>query len=388
VSAPGAAGRVAERVRLGFIGCGSVVRVMFGPFFRDLTEGRVTAVADVDEASARYVQDLYGIPHAFTDHRDLLTRAPVEAVVVGTPPHLHEEQVLAAARAGKHVLCEKPLAPTAAACRRMIDACREAGVLLSVGFMKRYQPSLLRVREMIARGDLGRVRHARADWGGVGVPSLRTGPAADRRLAWKPLIPGGGVVHDLFSHTADLFRWLLGDVILVSAEVAVTSPDRAVDDAAVVTCRHATGVTSVHTINYFSRRPWRERYEMDGEGATLQARATGESWISTHGFELTLFDGPPPRATRLTPNELEAFDLELRRNGQYLRELEHFCRAVRGEEPLQVAGEDGLRAAELVSAAYLSAWRGTKVAIPLAEDEPDLGLLLADLKARLHPGSP
>jgi len=374
-----------DRVRLGFIGCGSVVRVMFGPFFRDLRGAEVIAVADTDEASARYVKQLYGVPHAYTDYRDLLAQAPVDAVVVGTPPHLHEEHVVAAARAGKHVLCEKPMATTVAACRRMIAACRDAGVLLMPGFMKRFQGSMLRAHELVERGDLGRVRHARADWGGIGIPSLRTGPSPEMRLAWKPVTPGGGVVHDLFSHTADLFRWLLGEVTLVGAEADVTQPKRSVDDAAVVTCRHRSGTTSVHVINYFSRRPWRECYELDGESATLQIRATGESWISTHGFELTLFEGPPPRATRITPNELEAFDLELRQNGQYLRELEHFCRAVRGEEPLRVTGEDGLRTAELVSAAYISAWRGAKVAIPLQEDEPDLAALFTDLKARRHP---
>jgi predicted dehydrogenase len=371
-----------NKVRLGFIGCGSVVRVMFGPFFRDLSAGEVVAVADVDEASARYVQELYGVPRAYTDYRELLAQAPVDAVVVGTPPHLHEEQVIAAARAGKHVLCEKPMATTADACRRMIAACQDRGVLLMPGFMKRFNPAMIRAREMITNGELGRITQARADWGGVGVPSLRTGPGRDTRLAWKPVTPGGGVVHDLLSHTADLFRWLLGEVTLVSAEVDVLNPQRRVDDAAIATCRHVTGVTSLHTINYFSRRPWREGYEIDGDRGTLQIRATGESWISTHGFELTLFEGPPPRATRITPNELEAFDVELRQHGQYLRELEHFCRATRGEEPLRLTGEDGLRTAEVVSAAYLSAWRGRKVELPLRDEEPDFDRMFTDLAAR------
>ena len=105
---------------------------------------------------ARWPREL-GIPRAYGSYEALLADPDVDAVYIPLPNHMHAEWTIAAARAGKHVLCEKPLALTAAEARRMVDACAEAGVLLMEAFMYRLHPSWVAVRELVAAGRIGRL---------------------------------------------------------------------------------------------------------------------------------------------------------------------------------------------------------------------------------------
>src|SRR5262245_368363 len=118
----------------------------------------MAAIASRDAARAREAAAELGIPRSHGSYEELLADPEVDAVYNPLPNHLHAEWTIAAARAGKHVLCEKPLAMSAAVAQEMVDASREAGVLLMEAFMYRLHPSWVAVRDLVAAGRIGRLR--------------------------------------------------------------------------------------------------------------------------------------------------------------------------------------------------------------------------------------
>src|SRR6185436_19823476 len=138
------------------LGCGNIAENTFAPCLLHSPLCELVAVARRDGARARAFAERFGGPAWHTDEAELLAREDVDAVVIATPPHVHCAQTVAAARRGKHVLVEKPMALDPAECRTMIAACREAGVRLGVAYRRRLFPQVARVRQMLDEGAIGR----------------------------------------------------------------------------------------------------------------------------------------------------------------------------------------------------------------------------------------
>ena len=156
-------------MRFGLIGAGAIGKIRADA----LTKSPVcelAAVSDLDEARARAAD-----PRAkfYRDADDLIAAADVDAVIISTPPPLHEPLAVAAASAGKHVLVEKPMAATPEACERMIAAARKAGTLLTVGYNHRYFEALKLMRDVVASGDIGTLSHVRAYTGHSGLAEFK-----------------------------------------------------------------------------------------------------------------------------------------------------------------------------------------------------------------------
>jgi len=134
-------------VNVGMIGCGEIAQWMHLPFLTELLGFRVTAVCDVSPRVTEYVGERFGVEQRFTDYQALIDQADVDAVVVATP--IHSDPTIAAARAGKHVLVEKPMALNLDEAQAMVDAAEAAGVTLMVGYMKRYDPGYLYGRALL-----------------------------------------------------------------------------------------------------------------------------------------------------------------------------------------------------------------------------------------------
>jgi len=354
-----------DQVKLGIAGCGKGgTYVMYAPILRYLENGYVTALMDPDPAALERMRPY--CPHAvtFTDYDAFLAEADMDAVIIASPVFFHCEQTVKAASAGKHVLCEKPMARTIGECDAMIAACRKAGVVLMIAFMKRFDKSFRRAKEMIEAGELGRVFQVRCNWSWLGAY-----PGGEGWRAW--LRTWGGIFQDHGSHTIDLCRWWLGDVETVSGEIQIVRAGYEVEDTAMATLRHAGGALSLHHMTAATHKPLIEYYLIDGTRASLEIEC-GPVWsfISTEPFRMTLYEGG--RTTRdLTLYNKPNLDDEQRASHRYLKELEHFCDCVqRNAEPL-TPGEDGRAAIEAINAVYLSSWRGEKVHLPLQE-EPDL----------------
>src|SRR5438067_5233611 len=140
------------------IGCGDVTEVKSGPGFQKAAHSRLVAVMRRNGALARDYAERHGVPRWYDDAESLVADPEVDAVYVATPPSSHEEYTLLAARAGKPVYVEKPMARDHAECVAMIDACRAAGVPLFVAYYRRALPRFLKIKELIESGAIGEVR--------------------------------------------------------------------------------------------------------------------------------------------------------------------------------------------------------------------------------------
>ncbi|MGH2593077.1 MAG: Gfo/Idh/MocA family oxidoreductase, partial [Anaerolineae bacterium] len=141
---------------LGLIGLGRMGQVHARILARQIGRARLVAVADVDRIRAHFTAERLDIPHWYDNPGDLLARSDIQAVYIATPSHTHPDLVEAAARAGKDIFCEKPLALTLAETDRALAAVAQAGVRLQLGFMRRSQPDYVRLKAAIQDGELGR----------------------------------------------------------------------------------------------------------------------------------------------------------------------------------------------------------------------------------------
>lgn len=178
-------------------------------------------LADVDEARAAAAAASLGFDGSTGDWRSLLARPDVHIVAITTPNRFHRDMALAAIAAGKHVYCEKPLAPTAAEAEEMTRAAEAAGVVTAVGFNYLKNPMMKLAREIIDSGEIGEVR----SFSGVHAEDYMMDPASPWTWRLDPA-GGGGAVADLGSHVIATARYLVGDIAEVMGDVVTVVKDR------------------------------------------------------------------------------------------------------------------------------------------------------------------
>jgi predicted dehydrogenase len=217
------------------VGCGAISRNHLEAFAA-IPEATVVAVCDVDADRARATAAQWGIEHAYGTVEELLA-AGVDIVSVCTPHPTHEAVVLAAAAAGVHVLCEKPIAIDLASAERMVAACDAAGVRLGVLFQRRFWPAAQRLRAAVDDGTLGRpiLGHASV--------LLHREPSYYSAAAWRGTwaTDGGGVLMTQAIHYIDLLQWLMGEVTEVHGHIGTFAHDIEVEDTAAAVLRFASG---------------------------------------------------------------------------------------------------------------------------------------------------
>lgn len=192
-------------MRFGLVGAGKI-GALRAAAVRAQANAEIVAVFDVNQAAASKVAA--GAP--VFDGLEKFLDAPMDAVIISTPPHLHEEACLGAFSRGLHVLCEKPMASTVDAGRRMVEAARNHNRVLAVGFNFRYYPFVKFVRAAVDAGKIGNIDHVRLFGGHDGLHNF----SAD----WQYKMPhsGGGAMMDIGIHLSDLARYFLGEVTRVS----------------------------------------------------------------------------------------------------------------------------------------------------------------------------
>jgi predicted dehydrogenase len=316
-------------VRVGVIGCGSIaVGVHLGALGR-IEGARVTAVADpASEARERAVRLAPGAA-ALASAEELVGRDDVEGVVVSAPTRLHAALAILVLEARKHLYLEKPIATTLEDARRIVDEGRRAGVVAATGFNWRFQPLVVRARELLRAGALGDVRAAATAFCEPGAPPGWRHARAD----------GGGVLLDLASHHVDLLRWLLETE--VEHVDATLRSDVNEHDSAVVRLVLGGGRTA---LSYFSYRTGQvDTLELYGERGVLRTDRYARSLVLRAG-RTHRRAGTPELA-------------EWRRAGtepSWKRSLEAWIDAIRGREVELATLDDGLRSLEVVLAAERS----------------------------------
>lgn len=183
---------------------------------------RVVALCQRDQTAARAVADRYGVPHVFARWEEMLERATPEIVVIATPPPLHHAIALAAFARGAHVLCEKPLAMTAAEARAMADAAARAGRVAMTCFNWRFTAAMQELHARVAGGAVGRVFHLACRW--LGARWAAETAAATWRMDRAQA--GHGAMGDMGVHLIDLVRWNFGEWRRVAAHAGIAYPSR------------------------------------------------------------------------------------------------------------------------------------------------------------------
>jgi predicted dehydrogenase len=224
-------------VRWGIIGCGDVTEVKSGPAFARAAHSSLVAVMRRDAALARDYAARHRVPRWYADAAALVADPEVDAIYVATPPHAHREYALMAARAGKPVYVEKPMALNHAECLEMIDACRAAGVGLFTAYYRRALPRFLHAKALVDDGAIGDPRAVNIALYRWYVPPAGTTP-------WRvdPARAGGGLFVDLASHMLDLLDYVLGPIARVSGGAANQGRLYAAEDIVTASLEFASGV--------------------------------------------------------------------------------------------------------------------------------------------------
>ncbi|MFM6975028.1 MAG: Gfo/Idh/MocA family protein [Agromyces sp.] len=245
-------------LRWGVIGPGSIASVFVSSVHRH-TGQRVVAVASRDHARARHFAELHGIPNALGSYDDLLARSDIDAVYVATRQHVHRDPVLAAIRAGKHVLVEKPIASLPADARAIFEAAQSANVLVMEALWTAYLPQLDIIRQLLADGVLGDIRSVQADLG-------QDQSAAERM--WEP--EGGGASHDMGVYPLAFIRSVLRQDPDSVRAFGVLS-DRGVDVELTLGLGYADGETALASCSMLSNT--RTAAWIDGQLGSLEVVA-------------------------------------------------------------------------------------------------------------------
>jgi predicted dehydrogenase len=222
------------------IGCGSVTEVKSGPGFYKAERSSLVAVTSARPAMARAFAERHHVARAYDTTEALLAAPDIDAVYIATPPASHKQLTLQAARAGKHVYVEKPMALRFAECQEMIDACAGLGRRLFVAFYRRAMPRFRQVRQWLDDGEIGAVRT-------VAVVQHQP-PAADDlspdTLPWRvrPEIAGGGKFLDMGVHTLDLLDFWFGPIAEVHGIASNQGGLYRAEDTVTAAWRHEGGV--------------------------------------------------------------------------------------------------------------------------------------------------
>jgi predicted dehydrogenase len=240
-----------SKVRWGLIGCGDISRKRVAPALRDSPLCELIAVSRTQAQLAESFANEFGARRWYSDWQQLLSDKEIDAIYVATPVHLHAEQTIAAAEAGKHVLCEKPMALDVADCDRMIAACRANNVKLGVAYYRHFYPVVRRVKQLVDSGELGVpiiVQVNAFEW-------FDPKPSEPRSWLIKKDLSGGGPMFDFGCHRIEVLLHIFGAVSNVKATLGNAFFDREVEDVATAVFQFERGTCGTLTVAHAAREP-------------------------------------------------------------------------------------------------------------------------------------
>ena len=315
--------RDARRVRWGVLSTANIATEKVIPGLRRSPRSEVLGIASREDGRASAVAHRLGIARAYGSYEALLADPDIDAVYIPLPNHLHARWTIEAARAGKHVLCEKPLAMTAAEAQGMVDACRDADVLLMEAFMYRQHPSWIAVRDLVASGRIGALQ-AVDSW----FSYFNDDPSNIRNINEA----GGGALYDIGCYSVNLSRMLFGaEPVRVRAAVR-RDPDLGVDVLASGILEFPAGVA---TFTCSTRTETDQRVHVYGTNGRISIEIP--------------FNIPPDRPTRIfvtaggdPPVAPATETLTFETADPYACEADRFADSVLDGVPLPVEPEDAV----------------------------------------------
>lgn len=327
-------------LRIGIVGSGFMGTTHAAAWVK--TPVQIAGICSVDQTKAKKLADQYGVK-IYPTFDELVQ--DVDVVDICTPTHLHHEMVLQAAAAGKHIVCEKPLARTVAQGKEMIDACERAGVKLLVAHVVRFASAYVQAKAAVERGDVGNVAVMRFTRCG-----FKPGWASDNWLSDDKR--SGGILLDLMIHDFDYARWVGGEVVSVfTKSVRSRTPD-APEDYAITVLRHANGAISNVEGGWAYPAPiFRTSFEIAGDAGLIEQPPSSTDPLSIHLKQAAKSDGED---VMMSSSPL--------REDPFVTQFKHFNDILTGADvPYTVTAEDGLKAVQISLAATESARTGRQV---------------------------
>ncbi|RTQ44878.1 Gfo/Idh/MocA family oxidoreductase [Hymenobacter gummosus] len=337
--------------KLGFaiVGLGKYATEQMMPAFKDCKHARITALVSGSPDKARKLAAEYGVDakniYSYQNFDSIKDNPAVDVVYIVLPPGLHAEYTIRAAQAGKHVLCEKPMANTPEECQRMIEACKKAGKKLMIAYRAQFEPFNLDAIERIRKGELGKLRMVTADHG------RQVQPDKDQADTWRvqKKLAGGGSLMDIGIYSLNAARYLTGEepVEVTAQEYSDKSDPRfkEVEDVIHFTLRFPSGVLASCTSAYSIEGV--KRYRAYGDKAWLDLDPATDYY--KHQMKIGDKDGERQP--------------QIKEGNQFAAELDHMAECVMQNKTPKTPGEEGLRDIKLIMAIYEAARKGKPVRV-------------------------
>ena len=346
----------------GIIGCGMIAG-FHSKAVADIRNANVVACFDTRPDAADRLADQVGC-RAYHDLDAMLADPDVHVVTIGTPSGAHMEPAVAAAKAGKHVIVEKPLEVTLKRCDAIIKACQASGVVLGTIFPSRFHESSQLIKRAVDQGRFGRLT-----MGDAYVKWFRSQQYYDSgawRGTWE--LDGGGALMNQAIHSVDLLLWLMGPVAEVTAHTGLLAHERIeVEDVAVATLRFANGALGVIEATTAAYPGFLKRIEIHGSaGSAVLKEEDIETWsfAKTTARDKALLE----RMAGKTQTGGGAADPAAIGHHGHTAMFKDVLKAIAGGSQPLVDGPEGRRSVEVILAIYKAAETGRSVALPLSGD--------------------
>jgi predicted dehydrogenase len=375
-------------IRIGVLGCGSIAEIAHFPAISRRKGVKLVATCDIDRDRAEKAAKKWGAEQWFSDYHDLYEKSKIDAVIIATPNNVHRNQAVLAARAGIHVIVEKPLAVTNYEAWDIVNACKKAGVKLMVGCDRRFWTQNQWAKQLIEQGVIGKLLMSRGSLHEHWFNYQNHVAYTKFRLDCK--VSGGAAINDTGAHVIDLLTWLNGSkvrrVVGIAKRLAMDAEYTLCDDTALAMMEFENGAYATVSCNRFSPAV-NAATELCGTEGTIftstDATNPYQSWpMAVYTSKQYSVDGLPSILKDYRWPELfwveDIVNANVRNRwvpicpprhpNNYERMLEHFhdC-LINDKEPL-VSGEDGARAIEVMNATWKSMQTDAWVGLPLKEE--------------------
>ncbi|MFT3768720.1 MAG: Gfo/Idh/MocA family oxidoreductase [Minicystis sp.] len=341
-----------QRVGYAVVGLGRLALEEVLPALRSSMHSRPVALISGDPRKAARVAEAYGIEprriYGYEDMDRIRDDEAIEAVYVATPNALHLQHTVRAARAGKHVLCEKPMANSVAECDQMIAACAEARRLLMIAYRMQYEPHNRALIDLFRSEALGPGKLIEA------VNTQTQGDPRQWRLRWA--LAGGGALPDIGIYCLNAARYITGEEPIEISGTAYSTPRdprfREVEETVSFTLRFPSGVIAVGTSSYAGHESRRLRVMGEAGWADLDPA------FSYRGLRMRV-----ARKQEGTAIE-DVAEQRLGEQNQFALEIDHFSRCIREGRRPHTPGEEGRQDVRIIEAIYTAAREGKTVRLP------------------------
>jgi len=340
------------KIKWGVIGCGGIAYRRTIPGMMLSGNSELVAVMDTNFEAAKKIQEEFGAKYAFETVEEVLALEEIDAVYIATPVFCHKEQAMKAAKAGKHILLEKPMGLTVADSEEIAAYCKEQGVKLGVGLMMRFSAYHQKMKELIAAGALGDIVSMRA-----------------QLTCWYPEIPGnwrqdkttsgGGALMDMGIHCIDLLQYISGaQAESVCCFAQNQTFGYSAEDSAALLMKMNTGATAYVDSNFnIPDNAAKCRMEFYGTKGSILAEGT-ISQVESGKIELTLSDDLAEYNAKQDRDADDSKNVEVVTGNMYEKEITSFANAILNNTEPEITAEEAVFVQRIVEEAYASSEEG------------------------------